>query len=110
MSFTETIDQMRAKTKTVTRRTGWKEIEVGQLIQPVVKMRGLKKGEKQELIGGPIRVVTHGWEPLEEITQEEVAREGFPEWTPAEWVAFYCRVNKAKPTDLTHRIEFEYVQ
>lgn len=73
-------------------------------------MRGLKKGAQQELIGGPIRIVAHHWEPLRAITPEEVAREGFPKWTPQEFIDFYCRVNRCTPEVETHRIAFEYVE
>jgi hypothetical protein len=39
----------------------------------------------------------------------EVAREGFPEMSPAAFVRFLCKANDKSPTDLVNRIEFEYV-
>jgi hypothetical protein len=54
ISFALTTAQVRARTKTVTRRVGWTFLKPGDLLQPVVKCRGLKKGERVEKIGGPI--------------------------------------------------------
>ena len=58
MSFAKTTVQIRNQTKTVTRRKGWKYLKVGDILQPIVKGQGLKKGETVEKIGGPIRVVS----------------------------------------------------
>lgn len=44
MSFTLTIEQMRARTKTVTRRKGWAFLKPGDLVWAVVKGMGLKPG------------------------------------------------------------------
>jgi len=48
MSFAMTTDAVIARTKTVTRRTGWKFLKRGDLIRPMRKTMGLKKGEKIE--------------------------------------------------------------
>jgi len=46
MSFFLTTDQIRNKTKTVTRRDGWLFLKPGDIVQACVKCQGLKKGEK----------------------------------------------------------------
>jgi hypothetical protein len=54
MSFSLTTDQVLAQTKTVTRRFGWDSLKPGDIIQPIRKGMGLKRGQKQELLGCPI--------------------------------------------------------
>lgn len=116
ISFALTTAQVRAKTKTVTRRTGWTFLKVGTLLQPVAKAQGLKKGEHVEKIGGPIRVVHVSQEWMSDFVLrhsalDDVRREGFPDMTPEEFVAFF-RGSHADPSadDLrVTRIEFVYV-
>lgn len=119
MSFSLTTDQVRAQTKDVTRRLGWKFLKVGDLIQPVKKCMGLKPGEKIEKIGPPIRVTGLRREPLDMLTSDvdygfvECAREGFPaphlcQW-PSEFVSMFCGTHKGcTPSKVVTRIEFEY--
>lgn len=109
ISFALTTEQIRNRTKTVTRRLGWKDLKPGTPLQPVVKGMGLKKGETVEKIGGPIRVVNVSRSPLNSISPQDVHREGFPQMTVREFVTMFkkshrgCRV----ATEVT-RIEFEY--
>lgn len=115
MSFALTTEQVRRQTKTVTRRLGWATVTPGTLIQPVVKGMGLKKGEKVEKIGSPIRVVKVSRERLEAIDNEEYGtaesqREGFPEMTGYEFVTMFCEHNGCAPDAVVTRIEFEYVE
>jgi len=113
MSFFLTTEQVRNKTKTVTRRIGWKSIKDGELIQAVKKCQGLKKGEKIERLH-VIRVIHANREPLYDITSAEVEREGFglaspTPLTPAEFVQMFCRYNKCTMHQQVTRIEFNYV-
>jgi hypothetical protein len=114
MSFALTTEQIRAKTKTVTRRLGWEFLRPGDRVQPVVKCQGLKKGQKGERIGKPITVVSVCRTSLcsiivfYKISQKECAREGFPDMSPEEFVEIFCRVNKCKRETQVTRIEFEY--
>ena len=108
MSFALTTEQIKEKTKTVTRRLGWKNLRNGDYIQPVIKCMGLKKGEKQRLIGNPIKVISVSFERLDTITKWEVIQEGFPNLEPAEFVAMFCEANRCKPSKKITRIEFEY--
>ena len=110
MAFAMTTPQVRTRTKTVTRRQGWSFLNVGDMIQPVVKAQGLRKGERQEKIGGPVRVVSVRRESVSSITSADCALEGFPDMNGVEFVRFYCEGNGCVPTDRCTRIEFEYLE
>jgi len=73
MSFTLTTDQVRNKTKTVTRRFAWDGLKPGTKLNAVNKCMGLRKGEKPLLLAN-IRVVSVRREPLNAITQDDCAR------------------------------------
>jgi len=116
MSFAMTTQQVRARTKTVTRRVGWKDLPRRTWVQPVVKGQGLKRGESVEKIGGPIRIVNIRRERLDALLEDEtygraeVIAEGFPDMTPAEFLAMFCQHNDCKPSTRVTRIEFEYTE
>jgi hypothetical protein len=76
MSFFLTTAQVLAGTKTVTRRTAstWSTLKPGH-----------------RLIAIDVRL-----EKLGDITAEDCAREGFPEYSPAEFVAFFARAGKGR--------------
>lgn len=92
MAFSKTIPQMRAGTKDITRRVGWEwlvaALEVGHdiVLTAIEKGQGLKKGERQVVIRN-IQILGARREPLGAITAEDVAREGFPGETPAQFIA-----------------------
>lgn len=109
ISFAKTASQLVAGTKTVTRRQGWRDLKPGTRLLAVDRVRGLKKGERAKKLG-EIEVVSVRQEPLNAITAEEVAAEGFPEWTPAEFVAFFCGFARCAPDAEVMRIEFRRVQ
>lgn len=109
ISFALTTDQVRNRTKTVTRRLGWKTLKPGTLLQPVVKGQGLKKGERVEKIGGPIQVVSVRRERLDAIEFADVRREGFTRMGTLDFVEFFCRTHRCKPSTVVTRIEFRYV-
>lgn len=109
MSFTLTTEQIRSRTKTVTRRTGWSFLKPGDIVNAVEKGRGLKKGEKVKRIC-QIRVKTiRRGEPLYCITKDECVKEGFPEMTPDDFIDMFLRHNKVWAACPVNRIEFEYV-
>lgn len=111
MSFALTTDQIRDRSKTVTRRLGWRFAKVGDVAQPVVKSQGLKKGETVQKIGGQIRFRMVTRETLQEgLSQSDVAREGFPHMTPREFIVMFCEHNGCTPQTEVTRIEFEYVE
>jgi hypothetical protein len=115
MSFALTTPQVRAGTKDVTRRVGWRHLNAGDLIQPVVKGMGLRPGEKVERIGGPVRVLSVQRELLHAIARypnegmTETRREGFPDMRPQEFIAMFCGSHRGctPETEIT-RIEFSY--
>lgn len=108
MSFALTQESIANQTKTVTRRLGWKFLYPGDLIQPVVKCMGLQKGEKQTLIGGPIRVTSISVQRLYQITAADCILEGFPDMSPAEFIELFCQANNCTRNTTVRRIEFEY--
>lgn len=107
MSFALTTDQIRNRTKTVTRRLGWARLKAGDHITACVKCQGLKLGEKVEKIT-QLLVTDVRDEPLNAITKEDVAKEGFPNWEPTQFIEMFCQHNKCAPTQTVRRIEFEY--
>lgn len=108
ISFSLTREQFEAGIKTVTRRFGWSFLRPGALLLAVNKNRGLRKGEKVKELA-VIQVVTAERMPLDSITQEDVVAEGFPDWTPEEFVEYFCRVTKCKPGTEVTRIEFRRI-
>lgn len=115
ISFALTTPQVLEQTKDVTRRLGWKHLKEGELLQPVKKCMGLRPGEQIERIGGPVRALLRRREPLHALTRypdygyREVAREGFPDWTPEQFVEMFCDTHRGcAPASLVTRIEFSY--
>jgi hypothetical protein len=111
MSFALTTGPVERQEKDVTRRLGWLFLKVGDFLQPVLKCMGLKPGEKIVRVGSCcIRVEKVSRERLDAITQEECVREGFPDMTPAEFVAMFCKTHRGcKPYTVITRIEFRYM-
>lgn len=108
ISFMLTQEQFKNQTKTVTRRLGWEFLKPSDILNGCEKCQGLKKGEKINKLG-QIRIVSTRLEFLNEITQDDCAKEGFSGLTPAEFVAMFCRHMKCKPKSIVNRIEFEYI-
>lgn len=109
MSFAMTTKQMRERAKTVTRRVGWWGLRPGQRVRAVEKAMGLKRGEKQKPLG-TIEVVSTRFEEVQEITVEDVAKEGFPQMSKAAFVEFFCRTHRCQPETVINRIEFKHLQ
>jgi hypothetical protein len=107
MSFALTTEQFLMKKKDVTRRLGWYFLKPGTLLWGVEKGMGLKKGERIKRLG-LIVVVSTRLEPIRAITREDVIREGFPDWSTADFVKFFCKHNGIKPGVQVNRIEFRY--
>lgn len=108
MSFAITTDQIRMRTKTVTRRMGWRFLKPGDMICAVEKGMGLKKGEKVNRLANLI-VTSVNAQRLCDIDQEDVAREGFPDMSVQEFITMFCASHKGcKPDSVVTRIEFDY--
>ena len=116
MSFSLTAPQIRERSKTVTRRMGWRFLRPGDLIRAVEKGRGRKAGEPIRPLA-VLRVVDVRVEPLVRLlaepryAEDELPREGFPCWTRDDFVARFCRTHglKSANADVT-RIEFDYAE
>lgn len=120
MSFFYTTEQIRNRTKTVTRRLGWRHAKAGEIINACVKCQGLGRGGKIERIC-QIRVTDVRREPLSKMDDDlpspnlatygdiEATKEGFPGMTGAEFVSMFCKHMKCLSNEIVTRIEFEYV-
>jgi hypothetical protein len=118
MSFSITTEQMRNRTKTVTRRLGWSFLKPGDVVNAVEKAMGLKPGEKIKRIC-QIRILDVRREQLADMLDgvdygfQETTLEGFPEGTDKHWpsvfVDMFCRAMKCKPETEVNRIAFEFV-
>lgn len=114
MSFSLTTPQMRARTKTVTRRLGWATLQPGTLLQAVEKSQGLGKGGKVVRIG-VIRVVAVSQEPLRHLHRTsygdaEATREGFQTMRGEQFAAMFCEHMHCGLDRVVTRIEFEHVE
>lgn len=118
ISFSATVDQIRNKTKTVTRRLGWVNIAPGERLQGVEKAMGLKPGEEIKRLA-VIEVVGVRREKLKDMLGcaygfEETTKEGFPDGHPKHWpshfVEMFCGIYGCTPETEVTRIEFKYVE
>ena len=107
MSFFLTTTAIKNKTKTHTIRDGWKDAEPGLEVAAVVKARGLRPNETIQRLA-TIRFLTVQRRPLDTITQDEVIAEGFPDWTPAQFVQWFTIKAKCAPAYVLTFISFTY--
>ena len=115
MSFALTTEQIRDRTKTVTRRLGWEFLKRGDLLWAVEKCMGFRPGETVKRLA-LLRVLGVNRERLSAMSDGpdygavEAKREGFPELTGQEFVAMFCRNMRCEPTTMVTRIEFEFCE
>lgn len=109
ISFALTTGQFRDKTKTVTRRVGWKFLKPGTILMGCEKVQGIKKGGLVRL--GLIEVVDVRREKLSLIDQDDVIKEGFPEMKPWDFIKMFVQhMNPSGGTQaIVTRIEFKYL-
>lgn len=90
MSCSMTIDAVRDRTKTVTRRhvDTWKDLKPGDRLTLVEKGMGLPKGAKQVVLA-EVEVVSVGVTPLALIHAEGTAREGLGHMSTHQFVEFW---------------------
>ena len=108
MSFMLTTDQIRNQTKTVTRRLGWWSLKPGDRVMACVKCQGIPKGGKIEKIC-EIEIVSCRAERLNQITEDDVYREGFPQLTTLEFIRMFMKEMKCCVVERVNRIAFKYV-
>lgn len=115
ISFMLTTPQIMARTKTVTRRLGWKDLKPGTILMGAEKCQGLGKDGKIKPLC-LIRVKDVRREQLRRLTDDlaygwrETQAEGFPGRHPAAFVKFFCASHRGcTPDTVITRIQFEYV-
>ncbi|MFE3280333.1 hypothetical protein [Nocardia sp. NPDC059239] len=113
MAVSLTEPQMQARTKTVTRRMGWRNLRSGQRLTLCRKVMGRRRrgGSVEPLVRiVDVEVVAVGEERLDAITPDEVTREGFPEMTVPAFVEFFCGSHKGcTPASTVTRIQWRYL-
>lgn len=118
MSVSHTEAAVVARTKTVTRRLGWRFLKPGDRLTLCRKVMGRKPGEPLVRLA-EVEVVSVRREPLWDMTDPDVAREGVPaaEWhTPgttappwAEWVKWFTTTFRCEAETEVTRIEWRYL-
>lgn len=108
MSVALTEDAVVARTKTVTRRLGWRDLKPGTRLTLCRKVMGRKAGEPLVRLA-EVEVVTASRERLDVIGPADVELEGFPGWTPARFVAMFCANMRCAPDTVVTRIEWRYL-
>lgn len=128
MSVSMTLDAVRAREKTVTRRhvDSWKSLKPGDRLTLIEKGMGLPKGAKQVVVC-EVEIVAVAIETLNGVTVEEVQREGLygrafdevhgvtaaiPLWFAAFWAAGHGYRSTASGDLATipcRRIEWRYL-
>lgn len=109
MAVSLTEDAVRRRVKTVTRRKGWTFLVPGARLTLCRKVMGRKAGEPLVRITD-VEVVSVRRERLEQITADDVAREGFPNMTPAQFIhQFFVAAQGIQPEDQVTRVEWVYL-
>ncbi len=110
MSCAETIEGVRSRRKTVTRRQGWLMLKKGDRLQLCEKVMGRQGAPLVRL--AVVEVTSVRREPLEYMTVADVAREAVPGMEDVDasvWVEWYCDKFGVTPYSLVTRIEFRYL-
>lgn len=108
MSVSLTENTVVARTKTVTRRRGWRFLTPGDRLTLCRKVMGRKPGEPLVRLA-EVEVVDVRRERLHDITFEDVANEGFPGATPLWFVQFFTDHMGGDPRQEVTRIEWRYL-
>lgn len=89
MSCSLTVDAVRNRTKTVTRRhvETWAFLQPGDRLTLVEKAMGLPKGAKQVVLAD-VEVISVGQETLRAVTADDVRREGLWDRAVVEGAAY----------------------
>lgn len=92
MSCSMTVDAVRERRKTVTRRhvDTWKNLKPGDRLTLIEKGMGLPKGAKQVVLA-EVEVVEVTVEPITMVDEAECEAEGLGHLMPSDFVAFWCQ-------------------
>jgi hypothetical protein len=109
MSVAFTEQAVVERRKTVTRRKGWLFVKPGDHLTLCRKVMGRKKGEPLVRVA-EVEVVDVRREPLAEITDADVALEGFPQMDRVEFInKFFVGAQGIYPHEEVTRIEWRYL-
>ena len=119
MSCSMTVDAVRDRTKTVTRRhvDTWRDLKPGDRLTLIEKGMGLPKGARQVVLT-EVEIVDVRVESILDVLDEvgATAREGLPEMTPAGFVRFWLDGHGFRSVVVGHagwvhcrRIEWRYL-
>jgi hypothetical protein len=123
MSVSLTEAAVVDRRKTVTRRLGWLMLKPGDRLTLCRKVMGRRNGEPLVRLA-EVEVVSVRREPLWNITEKDVKREGvhvgpfddrFEGWyssgapTPEAWVQWFCEEMDVRPDTEVTRIEWRYI-
>lgn len=115
MSVAFTEQQVRDRTKTVTRRKGWTFLRPGDRLTLCRKVMGRKSGEPLVRIA-EVEIVTVWREPLchlyddPEYGRTEMELEGFPGLDPVEFIrAYFVKAQKMHAHDVVTRIGWRFL-
>jgi hypothetical protein len=115
MSVALTEDAVRERRKTVTRRLGWQFLRPSDRLTLCRKVMGRfhrqADGTLEPLVRiAEVEVVAVRRELLEDMPLDDLAREGFPEWTAIrQFVEFFCEHMRCAPDVEVTRIEWRYL-
>ncbi|WP_245671687.1 hypothetical protein [Nocardia amamiensis] len=110
MSVSLTEPQVHARTKTVTRRLGWRMLRPGDRVTLCRKVMGRRPGDPLVRIVD-VEIVSIRREPLGAITPEDVFAEGFGNLSPSQFVEFFCATHSGcQPNTMVTRIEWRYCE
>jgi hypothetical protein len=108
MSVAYTTPQVVARIKTQTRRVGWRMLEAGDELTLCPKVMGRKGAPLERIVTVEVTEVRR--EPLAVISAEDVAREGFPDWTPADFIDFFVATFRVPSSTELTVISWRYPQ
>lgn len=114
ISVTLTEAAVIARTKTVTRRLGWRFLTPGDRLTLCRKVMGRRRpdGTVEPLVRlAEVQVIHVRREPLDAISGEDVGREGFPQWStaPQRFVDFFITHMGCQSDTMVTRIEWRYL-
>jgi hypothetical protein len=108
MSCSLTVDQVKARTKTETRRhvDTWKDLKPRDRLTLIEKGMGLPKGARQVVLADVV-VVANDVVRLYDITEADVAAEGFPEMSAFEFIEMWLHAHGVHFLSQSEAMRFE---
>jgi hypothetical protein len=95
------------RSKTVTRRLGWRFAKPGDRITLCRKVMG-RKGEPLVRLA-EVELVSVRRERLLEMDPTDVRKEGFPDWTATQFIDYFCEHMGCNWQTFVTRLEWRYL-